>query len=255
MSEDVSFIVLIPARLASTRLPNKALADIAGKPMVIRVAEQAQKSRAKQVIVATDSQEVIDACQNHGVQFVMTSAKHTSGTERLAEAAKALNLLSDDIIVNVQGDEPLIEPELINQVAEHLASRPVPMATAAHPILSQEEFENPNCVKVVLNHAGEAIYFSRSPIPYPRDQRSELPKNMPVLRHIGIYGYRAGFLSAYSHMDISPLEQVESLEQLRVLWHDYKIGVELTEKAPEAGVDTEADLLRVRAFFEKNNVY
>ncbi len=248
----VAFTVLIPARLASTRLPNKALADIAGKPMVIRVAEQARKSHAQDVVIATDSDEIMSVCEVHGVKAILTSANHTSGSERLAEAAKTLQLGSDDIVVNVQGDEPLIDPELINMVAAHLAQKPVPMATAAHPIHSVDDFLNPNCVKVILNHAGEAVYFSRSPIPYPRDAVDGLPKQMPALRHIGIYGYRAGFLAAYSHMSTSPLEQVESLEQLRVLWHGYKIGVEITDKAPSTGVDTEADLLRVRAEFEQH---
>lgn len=244
-----SFVVLIPARLASTRLPNKALADIGGKPMVVRVAEQAHKSNASKVVVATDSSEIASVCQEYDIDVVMTAAKHTSGTERLAEAALLLGLSSDEIVVNVQGDEPLIAPDLINQVAEHLATNPVPMATVGHPIQDADEFNNPNCVKVVLNHSNEAIYFSRAPIPFPRNQIDGLPKNIPALRHIGIYGYRAGFLSAYSHMDASPLEDIESLEQLRVLWHGYKIGVEITENAPYAGVDTEADLLRVRAFF------
>ncbi|MCF7521410.1 3-deoxy-manno-octulosonate cytidylyltransferase [Neisseria sp. ZJ106] len=247
------FVVLIPARLSSSRLPNKALADIHGKPMVVRVAEQAAKSRAARIVVATDHQDIADACAAHGVEVVMTSDKHESGTTRLAEAAKRLNLPQHLIVVNVQGDEPLINPELIDRTAEVLVEHNVQMATAAHPLADFSEFINPNVVKVLLDKNRNAIYFSRAPIPYPRDTMREnlpdLPKETPALRHIGIYAYRTGFLQRYAEMNVSPLENIESLEQLRVLWHGFPIAVEITDHAPAAGVDTQEDLERVRAVF------
>ncbi|WP_107726705.1 3-deoxy-manno-octulosonate cytidylyltransferase [Neisseria weaveri] len=249
-----AFTVLIPARLSSSRLPQKALADIHGKPMVVRVAEQAAKSRAARVIVATDHLDIQTACQAHGVEVVMTSDQHESGTTRLAEAAAKLGLSDDTVIVNVQGDEPLIAPELINQTAAILLANQVEMATAAHPIREFEEFTNPNAVKVVLDKNGNALYFSRAPIAYPRDSMQAgskvLPESAPPLRHIGIYAYRVGFLHRYAEMEASPLEQIESLEQLRVLWHGFPIAVEITGNAPAAGVDTQEDLDRVRRLFE-----
>ena len=247
------FIALIPARLSSSRLPRKALADIAGKPMVVRVAEQAAKSRAARVVVATDHEEIAEACRAHHIEVVLTADSHESGTTRLAEAAKILALPAETIVVNVQGDEPLIDPELINQTAQALANSKAPMATAAHPIDDFDEFLNPNVVKVILNQAGQAIYFGRAPIAYPRDTMRaglrELPQEAQPLRHIGIYAYRAGFLQDYAQMSVSPLENIESLEQLRVLWHGYPIAVDITTQIPAAGVDTQEDLERVRAVF------
>ncbi|SUA36573.1 3-deoxy-manno-octulosonate cytidylyltransferase [Neisseria zoodegmatis] len=249
-----AFTVLIPARLSSSRLPGKALADIHGKPMVVRVAEQAAKSKAARVIVATDHADIQTACQAHGIETVMTADTHESGTTRLAEAAATLGLADDTVIVNVQGDEPLIDPELINRTAALLVANQVPMATAAHAIDNLAEFLNPNCVKVVLNTHGNALYFSRAPIPYPRDAMAvgtdKLPEGLNPLRHIGIYAYRAGFLQQYAQMSASVHETAESLEQLRVLWHGYPIAVEVTDTAPAAGVDTPEDLKRVRAVFK-----
>ena len=248
------FVVLIPARLSSTRLPGKALADIGGKPMVVRTAEQAAKSRAARVIVATDHESVQTACLAHGVEVVMTGDHHESGSTRLAEAAALLKLPAHQIIVNVQGDEPLIAPELINRTAEVLVENNVQMATAAHALHDEADFANPNVVKVVLDKNRNALYFSRAPIPYPRDARrnheNALPQHAAALRHIGIYAYRAGFLQRYAEMAASPLETDESLEQLRVLWHGYPIAVEVTAHAPAAGVDTQEDLDRVRLAFE-----
>ncbi len=250
----MSFIVIIPARLSSSRLPRKALADIHGKPMVVRVAEQAAKSKASRVIVATDHADIQAACVACGITTVMTADTHESGTTRLAEAAGLLNLPPDTVIVNVQGDEPLIAPELIDCTAEVLVENNVQMATAAHELHDFDEFMNPNVVKVVLDKNRNAIYFSRAPIPYPRDtmraEKRELPAETAVLRHIGIYAYRAGFLQRYAEMSVSPLETIESLEQLRVLWHGYPIAVETAKEVPAAGVDTQEDLERVRAVFQ-----
>lgn len=245
------FVVLIPARLSSSRLPGKALADIHGKPMVVRVAEQAAKSRAERVVVATDHADIAAACEAHGVETVMTADTHESGSTRLAEAVKTLKLPQHQIVVNVQGDEPLIDPELINRTAEVLVENNVQMATAAHRIHDFAEFTNPNAVKVVLDKNRNALYFSRAPMPYPRDAMLKGEESVPenALRHIGIYAYRAGFLQRYAEMDVSPLETAESLEQLRVLWHGFPIAVEITENAPAAGVDTQEDLDRVLAVF------
>lgn len=246
------FVVLIPARLSSSRLPGKALADIHGKPMVVRVAEQAAKSRAERVVVATDHADIAAACEAHGVEVVMTAATHESGSTRLAEAVKTLKLPQHQIVVNVQGDEPLIEPELINRTAEVLVENNVQMATAAHRIHDFEEFMNPNAVKVVLDKNRNALYFSRAPMPYPRDAMLKGEQSVPenALRHIGIYAYRAGFLQRYAEMNVSPLETAESLEQLRVLWHGFPIAVEITAQAPAAGVDTPEDLARVLKLFQ-----
>lgn len=246
------FIVIIPARLASSRLPGKALADIHGKPMVVRVAEQAGKSAAGRVVVATDHADIRNACRAHGIETVMTAASHESGTTRLAEAAAALNLPPHLIVVNVQGDEPLIEPALINRTAEALVANNVQMATAAHEIREFDEFTNPNVVKVVLDKNRNAVYFSRAPIPYPRDAMREGSRTLPQaapLRHIGIYAYRTAFLQRYAEMAESPLEHLESLEQLRVLWHGHPIAVDIAPEAPAPGVDTQKDLDRVRAIF------
>ena len=249
------FVVLIPARMSSSRLPRKALADIHGKPMVVRAAEQAAKSRAGRVVVATDHEEIFAACQAHNIEVVMTGEYHESGTTRLAEAAQLLGLSADTVVVNVQGDEPLIDPQLVDQTAAVLVENGAPMATAAHEIHDFDEFMNPNVVKVVLCRQGRALYFSRAPIAYPRDSMRAgeriLPQAVAPLRHIGIYAYRAGFLQEYAQMSASPLENIESLEQLRVLWHGHPIAVEIVAQAPAAGVDTQEDLERVRAVFQK----
>lgn len=250
------FIVVIPARMASSRLPEKPLADIGGKPMVVRVAERAAQSAASRVIVATDDERIASACRAHAIEVVMTRADHPSGTDRLAEVAALLSLPDDAIVVNVQGDEPLIEPALINQLAQLMAQRPVPMATVAHRIHSAAEMFNPNVVKVVLDKHGKALYFSRAPIPYARDafaaDSSELPAGLPVYRHIGMYAYRAGLLHTYNSLSPAPLEQFEALEQLRMLWHGFDIMVECIAEAPSAGVDTPEDLARVRDYFAAN---
>ncbi|WP_037585804.1 3-deoxy-manno-octulosonate cytidylyltransferase [Stenoxybacter acetivorans] len=248
-----AFSVLIPARLSSSRLPNKALADIGGKPMVVRVAERARLSQAERVVVATDHNDILNCCVQHGIEAVLTNNNHQSGTTRLAEAAAILGLPEKACVVNVQGDEPLIEPQLIDSVAAQLQQSGTPMATAAHRIHDLNDFLDPNCVKVVLNRQNHALYFSRAPIPWPRDamraEPSFLPQETPVLRHIGIYAYRVDFLHQYAQMTESPLENIESLEQLRVLWHGDAIAVQITDHAPAAGVDTAADLERVRAVF------
>ena len=246
----MGFTVLIPARLASTRLPDKPLADIAGLPMVVRVAQRAEQSSAAQVVVAADSARIADACSKHGVRAVLTRPDHPSGSDRLAEACEHLGLSRDDVVVNVQGDEPLIDPALIDAVAALLQQRPqASMSTAAHPIASVADFTNPNVVKVVLQADGLALYFSRAPIPWWRDGFAQgvsaLPDPAP-LRHVGIYGYRAGFLREFPRMPQAPVESCEALEQLRALWHGHRIAVHVTDQAPGAGVDTPEDLERVR---------
>ena len=251
----MGYTVLIPARLASTRLPDKPLADIAGKPMVIRVADRAGLADAERVVIATDSQAVLDACRTHGVDAVMTRGDHPSGSDRLAEACELLGLAGDDIVVNVQGDEPLIEPSLIDAVADLLAAHPdASMSTAAHAIHDPAELHNPNVVKVVTDANGMAMYFSRATIPWWRDgfakDMAAMP-SPPLLRHIGIYGYRAAFLREFPHLPQSPLEQMEALEQLRALWHGRRIAVHVTEHIPGPGVDTPQDLERVRKVFSE----
>ena len=250
----MSFVALIPARLKSTRLPDKPLADIHGKPMIVRVAERAKLSGAKRAVVATDDPRILDAVLACGFEAVMTRPDHASGTERLAEAADILGLPDDAIVVNVQGDEPLIDPGLVDAVAAKLAGDAgLVMSTAAHPIEFAADFFNPNVVKVVLDKTGRALYFSRAPIPWARDafanDKTTLPAQLGALRHVGIYGYRAGFLRAYRDLAVSPIEGIEALEQLRVLWHGHAIGVFVTDHAPAAGVDTPEDLARVRAVF------
>lgn len=243
------FHVLIPARLASTRLPDKPLADIAGKPMVVRVAERAAGSGAAQVVVAADHPSIVDACTVHGVRCLLTRSTHASGSDRLAEACVQLGLDGDDIVVNVQGDEPLIEPALIRDCAALLPAHPdCAVGTAAHPIADLADFLNPNVVKVVCDAAGRALYFSRAPIPCWRDGAGELPQPAP-LRHMGLYAYRAGYLRRFPALAPAPLELLEALEQLRVLWHGERIAVLVTDHAPGAGVDTPADLERVRALW------
>jgi 3-deoxy-manno-octulosonate cytidylyltransferase (CMP-KDO synthetase) len=243
------FKVVIPARYASTRLPGKPLLDIAGKPMIIRVGEQAAKSGATEVVIATDFEKIIQVAAEHNMTAVMTDINHASGTDRIAEIAQKLGWADDEIVVNVQGDEPLIDPILIQQVAAHLAnSKDAVMATACHAIHDEASFLNPNIVKVVLDTHGNALYFSRAPIPYPRDEAYKT--NIQAHRHIGIYAYRVGFLKKYAKLAVTELEKIESLEQLRVLHHGYKIGVAITQYAPASGVDTQADLDFVRSVFK-----
>ena len=239
------FLVVIPARLGSTRLPRKPLADIGGKPMVIRVAERAQQSQAQSVVVATDSPEIQAVCDEHRIECLLTSPDHPTGTDRIAEVAQLLKLSANTLVVNVQGDEPLIPPELINQVAQTLADNTAcAISTVAVPITDASEITNPNVVKVVLNRSGEALYFSRAAIPFVRDPESS--KNVAHLRHLGIYAYRADFLQAYTRLEPAPPEQAEALEQLRALWNGYRIAVHTATEAPPAGVDTAQDLERVR---------
>ncbi|BBO60355.1 3-deoxy-manno-octulosonate cytidylyltransferase [Mycoavidus sp. B2-EB] len=264
----INFDVAIPARLQSTRLPEKALAQIDDKPMVIHVALRAQKSGAQRTIIATDSPRIVECAGQYNIEVMLTAESHACGTDRLAELATQLDWADDQIIVNVQGDEPLIDPTLIQAMAAHLATHPsCALASAAHPIKSIEEIFNPNVVKVVLDARGYALYFSRAPIPWARDvwqgvmgengfsisqaasTNSTLDQSkQPVYRHIGIYAYRASFLRRFATLTPSPLEGVEALEQLRALWHGESIAMYVTDKAPIAGVDTAADLERVRAF-------
>jgi len=248
----MAFTVIIPARLASTRLPNKPLADLGGKPMVVRVAERARASGATRIVVATDHADIMAACAAHGVEAVMTRADHPSGTDRIAEVARALNLGLDEVVVNLQGDEPLIDPALLAACAARIEAG-VPMATCAHPLHEAADVFNPNVVKVVLDRQGRALYFSRATIPWARDafaaSRDTLPAGYAPLRHIGLYAYSNAFLQAYPALEVSPLEQVEALEQLRVLWHGHPIAVHVTDSAPEAGVDTPEDLARVRLHY------
>jgi 3-deoxy-manno-octulosonate cytidylyltransferase (CMP-KDO synthetase) len=248
----MSFVVIIPARLASTRLPNKPLADLGGKPMVVRVAERAQQSGAARIIVATDHADIAAACAAHGVEACMTRADHPSGTDRIAEVAQTLGLAPDAVVVNLQGDEPLIDPALLAACAARIAPD-VPMATCAHPLSDVADTFNPNVVKVVLDKQGRALYFSRATIPWHRDgfaaSREQLPAGYVPLRHIGLYAYSNAFLQRYPQLEPAPLESIEALEQLRVLWHGVPIAVHVTAEAPHAGVDTPADLERVRLFY------
>ncbi|MGZ5584787.1 MAG: 3-deoxy-manno-octulosonate cytidylyltransferase [Usitatibacter sp.] len=250
--EPLAFRVVIPARMRSTRLPGKMLADIGGKPLVAWVAERARASGAAEVVIATDHDDIARAVQALGWKALATSNAHETGTDRLAEAAQLMGLGPDDIVVNVQGDEPLIDPRLIREVAGALASRPAAsIATAAHPIDSAAVFFDPNVVKVVVDEEGFAQYFSRAPIPYARDafarSRDALPAGLPAYRHIGIYAYRARFLREYSRLSPTAVERFEALEQLRALAHGYRIAVAIWADAMEAGVDTREDLERVRA--------
>jgi len=248
-----AFTVLIPARLASTRLPDKPLADLGGAPMVVRVAQRARLSRAARCVVAADHDAIVNACSTHGIEAVLTRGDHPSGSDRLAEACSQLGLDDNAIVVNVQGDEPLIEPALIDAVARLLVERPdAAMGTAAHPIDSVADFTNPNVVKVVLDARQLALYFSRAPIPWWRDGFAQgitaLPQPAP-LRHIGIYAYRAGFLRQFPALEPAPIETGEALEQLRALWHGHRIAVHVTPDAPGPGVDTPDDLARVRRLY------
>lgn len=259
------FRVVIPARYASSRLPGKPLADIGGRPMVLHVLDRALQAGAESVVVATDDVRVRQAVEAAGHQALMTSPDHQSGTERLVEVAETLGWPDGTLVVNVQGDEPLIDPALIREAARQLVLHDdAVMATLAHPIHDHADFVNPNVVKVVADEAGYALYFSRAPIPWPRDAFAALQANsgrvgatqqpMPhefgALRHIGLYAYRVGFLRTYASLASSPLERYEMLEQLRVLWHGHRISLGVTPIAPAPGVDTPEDLARVRALFQ-----
>lgn len=249
-----AFRVVIPARYASTRLPGKPLADIAGKPMVVRVAEAALRAAPDGIWVATDDQRVFDAVASCGHRAVMTRPDHPSGTDRIAEVAQQLGWGDDEIVVNVQGDEPLIAPDLIAAVAAALAGDPqAAIATAAHRITDAAEFFNPNVVKVATADSGRALYFSRAPIPWHRDGFAAAPERLPAgfapLRHIGLYAYRVAFLKRYGQLAPAPVEQWESLEQLRALWHGFAIRVIECAEMPAPGVDTAEDLERMRKRF------
>lgn len=263
----MNFTVLIPARLASTRLPNKPLAEIGGVPMVVRVAQRVSSNAARsspvRVVVAGDSPSIIAACESHGVEAVLTRTDHASGSDRLAQACDLLGLPDDGIVVNVQGDEPLIDPELVDAVAHLLRERKqASMSTAAHAIASLEDYQSPNVVKVVLDAEGYALYFSRAPIPEARDFSGQpwwheavapgapLLRAAAPLRHIGIYGYRAAFLRLFPKLSQAPLEVAEALEQLRALWHGHRIAVHVTHHNPGPGIDTPQDLERVRQLFK-----
>ena len=244
------FKVVIPARHASTRLPGKPLIDIGGKPMIAHVCERAQEAGAEEIIVATDDERILQTVCDLGIKAVMTRPDHQCGTERIAEVARQCGWAGNEVIVNLQGDEPLIPPSIIREVADALAGQDhAGIATLAAKIIDSEEIFNPNAVKVVLNKAGYAIYFSRAPIPWERDafaQSGRTPSGkMPYLRHIGLYAYTVDFLKRYCSWEPSPLESVESLEQLRILWHGEAVLVKIVEKTPDAGVDTREDLVRV----------
>ena len=256
---NANFIVIIPARMNSTRLPNKALADIGGQPMVIRVAERAKHSSAKHVYIATDDVRIMDAAALAGISGLLTDSAHQSGTERLGEAVDLLHLDDETIVVNVQGDEPFVDPQLINQLADCLNNDPaLAMATACYPLTHADSAFNPSIVKVVLDKNHHALYFSRAPIPYARDTFANqpvthLPATLPMYHHIGIYAYRAGFLRQCKSLSPSPLEQYEALEQLRILWHGFRIGVIIASDAPAVGVDTIEDLQKAQQIWHRNS--
>jgi len=248
---DIPFSVIIPARLASTRLPNKMLADIGGKPLIYHTWRNACASKATKVIIACDDQQIFKACTEFGADVVLTSKDHTSGTSRLAEACRKLKLADDTLIVNVQGDEPLLPPAFINQVAQNLAEhQAASIATLAHKIDVASDLFNPNIVKVSTNKNGFALTFSRSALPWDRDDfaysKNTLPLNFTWLRHIGIYAYTAKFVQTYAELAPCALEDCEKLEQLRALWHGYQIHVAVSKTVPSAGVDSIDDLIRVR---------
>lgn len=250
----MDFTVVIPARYASTRLPGKALADIAGRPMVVHVCDRAKESGASDVIVATDDERIAAAVAAHGYAFAMTRADHASGTDRIAEVVQQRGWPDEAIVVNVQGDEPRLPPQLIRSVAERLETEnEAAIATACHPIRDAQEMFDPNAVKVVLDQAGRALYFSRAPIPWARHgfatDRTRLPAGLPAYRHLGLYAYRCGFLRRYATLPAAAIEKFEALEQLRALAHGLRIAVEVTHEAPEAGVDTPEDLEKTRRAF------
>ena len=247
-----AFVVIIPARYASTRLPGKPLLDIGGKPMVVHVAARARASGAAEVVVATDHSDIAQSVQKHGFVSAMTRGDHMSGTDRIAEVAAQRGYPAERIVVNVQGDEPLIEAELIRSVARQLAAHPdAAIATACCPLTEAAQFANPNIVKVVLDKNGWALYFSRATIPYARDEFAAgitaIPARLPAYCHIGIYAYRCAFLARYAELAPAPIEQFEALEQLRALWHGHRITVAVTDFSPHSGVDTAEDLARIRA--------
>lgn len=252
----ISFVVVIPARYASTRLPGKPLADIAGKPMVVHVAERARASGAREVIVATDDARVRDAVERHGHIAVMTGAEHATGTDRVAEVVEARGWRDEEIVVNAQGDEPRVPPVLIRTVATQLSAHAeAAIATACHPIRDAREMFDPNVVKVVMDQRGYALYFSRAPIPWARDafarDRGTLPEGLPAFRHLGLYAYRCGFLRNYARLAPAAIERLESLEQLRALAHGFRIACAVTREAPEPGVDTAEDLEKMRRAFSR----
>lgn len=256
----MSFTVIIPGRLSSSRLPNKPIADILGIPMIVRVAMQAKKSGASRVICAVDDKKILDACHAYDCEAVLTDKNHSCGTDRICEAVNLCHIPDDEIIVNVQGDEPLIPPALITKVADLLLKDDdLQMGTAAIPIKVAKEFFNPNVVKVITDRFGKAITFSRAPVPWARDSFAEtqsvLPPDFTGLRHVGIYSYRCGFLKSYPKLPASPLEEIEKLEQLRALWNGYKIGVEIFNEAIPPGVDTKEDLEHVRSFLSRTGNY
>jgi 3-deoxy-manno-octulosonate cytidylyltransferase (CMP-KDO synthetase) len=247
----VKFVVIIPARYASTRFPGKPLAELGGTPMVVRVAAQAKKSGAAEIVVATDHREIAAVVEAAGYDVVMTRSNHATGTDRLAEVVSKRRYAPRSIIVNVQGDEPLIEPTLIRRVAENLAAhREAHIATACHPLREPADFANTNVVKVVLDNRGFALYFSRAPVPYARDAFVDgiraIPKRMPAYRHLGIYAYRASFLQQFKRLKPAAIEQFEALEQLRALAHGFRISVVVTRSAPHPGIDTPEDLERIQ---------
>jgi len=246
----MKFSVIIPARYASSRFPGKPLANIRGKPMVVRVAERAARSGASEVLIATDHAGIAEATRRAGYDVMITHLRHATGTDRIAEVATRRRYPARHVVVNVQGDEPLIAPGLIRAVAEDLARhRAAAVATACHPIASAGELHNRNVVKVVLDDQGYALYFSRAPVPWPREAFSRslraLPAGLPAYRHVGIYAYRAGFLRRFTRLKPTRLERFEALEQLRVLAHGYRIHCAITRAAPQPGVDTPADLRRI----------
>ena len=252
----MSYTIIIPARMHSTRLPGKPLADICGKPMVVRTAERARLTSASRIVVATDHPDIVRACEQHGIEALLTRADHPTGTDRLSEACQQLGLNDDELVVNIQGDEPLIPPNIVDKAASLLAQKPgCAIATAAHPISSLEDFLNPNVVKVELNAMGQAMTFTRAPAPWPRDafRRSprQLPEGFSALHHIGLYAYRVRFLKKFPDLAPAPIETTESLEQLRALWNGEQIAVLVLEQALPPGVDTEADLDRVREVYKK----
>lgn len=242
----MSFVIVIPARYGSTRFPGKPLIDIQGKPMVLHVMERAREAGADRVIVATDHIEILQVIKSAGGEACFTSSEHSSGTERLAEVIEKYRFSDTDIIVNVQGDEPMIPPIIIDQVAKNLANTCLGMATLAAPITNKVDLINPNVVKVVVNALGHALYFSRAPIPWKRDGLMTEEKNRTALRHIGIYAYRVDFVRRYINWGKSPLEEIEKLEQLRVLWHGEKIHVDIVKKIPPQGIDSPEDLEKIR---------
>lgn len=251
------FTVIIPARMHSTRLPHKMTLDLCGIPLIVKTAKQALKSNATNVVVATDHQGILDICKNHGLNAVLTRENHPSGTDRLQEAVTILGLGLDEVIINVQGDEPLINPGLINQLVDFIVAQKTPIATIAHPIISEDEIFNPNMVKAVVDKNNNALYFSRAPIPFFRDgyppvHDFKLPQEIPILRHIGIYAYTVNFLNAYTKLPPSPIEQIEGLEQLRALYNGFKIAVLTTQEVPGRGIDTLEDLVHVRQLLGHN---